>query len=285
MKASTRDSYAKRIERVVDYLTTNIERELDLDRLATVACLSPYHFHRIYRSMVGETVTDTVRRMRLHRAALNLQTTQVPLARLARRAGYGSVQAFHRAFRETYGVAPSVYRAEFSVRLASSTDSRTSYPLKILTRERQRVAVLRHVGDYLAIGKTFERLAIWASQRGLLGSNVPARRLFGIFYDDPAAKPVAELISDACISIPDDFIPDGEVSVIEIPATRCAVLLHVGPYAELERAYQWLFGSWLANSDNEPADLPCVEEYLNSPRNVPAAQLRTEIHAPLCDES
>ena len=62
--------YGGRLERVLAYLADNLDRELDLDRLADVACFSPFHFHRIFHALQGETVAESVRRMRLHRAAI-----------------------------------------------------------------------------------------------------------------------------------------------------------------------------------------------------------------------
>jgi AraC family transcriptional regulator len=59
------------------------------------------------------------------------------------------------------------------------------------------------------------------------------------------------------------------------------VVLHVGPYADLDRAYAWLYGTWLGQSGEEAADAPCVEAYLNDARTVPPAELRTEIWLPL----
>jgi AraC family transcriptional regulator len=76
--------------------------------------MSPFHFHRIYHAMQGETAADTVRRLRLHRAAVELITGEWPVARIARRAGYGTQQAFTRAFKGAYGVPPAHYRASFA---------------------------------------------------------------------------------------------------------------------------------------------------------------------------
>ena len=64
--------YSERIQRVVDYLAEHLDETLDLEVLARVAYLSPYHFHRIYRGLLGETVNDTVRRLRLRRSAIDL---------------------------------------------------------------------------------------------------------------------------------------------------------------------------------------------------------------------
>jgi len=109
----------------------------------------------------------------------------------------------------------------------------------------------------------------------------PGSRSFGIYYDDPAAIPVEALRSEACFSVPDSWLPSGDLQRREIRPGRYAVVLHVGPYAELSRAYTWLYGTSLAQSDEEAADAPCVEEYLNDARIVPAAELRTEIRLPL----
>ena len=59
------------------------------------------------------------------------------------------------------------------------------------------------------------------------------------------------------------------------------MLIHTGPYAELERPYRWLYGEWLPASGHEAADAPVIEEYLNDPRSLPPPQWRTAICVPL----
>src|SRR3970040_2078034 len=100
----TNDShgYPARIQRVVDYLAVHLDEALDLETLARVAHFSPYHFHRIYRGLLGETVNDTVRRLRLHRSAIDLLDRDLGIDRTARRAGYDSQTAFTPAFRAEY---------------------------------------------------------------------------------------------------------------------------------------------------------------------------------------
>ena len=70
MKTITRQSYAARIERARDYLLSHLDEDIDLARMARVANFSPYHFHRVYVAVIGETVAETVRRNRLNRAAI-----------------------------------------------------------------------------------------------------------------------------------------------------------------------------------------------------------------------
>ena len=282
-RAATRTDYAMRLERVFQWLADHLDDSLDLDHLADVACLSPHHFHRIYHAIQGETAAETVRRLRLHRAAVELITGELPVTRVARRAGYGSQEAFTRAFKAAYGVPPARYRASFVPMPDAGTkedamETALTYQATIREARATTVAALAHRGDYQTIPGTFMRLATMAGALGLLHAG---SRSFGIYYDDPAATPMAELRSEACVSAPDDGVPSGDFQRREIRAGRYAVVLHVGPYAELSRAYGWLYGMWLAQSGEEPADAPCVEEYLNDARTVPAAELRTEIWLPL----
>lgn len=92
------NGYSDRVQRVVDYLLGHLDEALDLETLARVACLSPYHFHRIYRGLLGETVNETVRRLRLQRAALDLLDRELSIERTARRAGYSSQRHLHERF-------------------------------------------------------------------------------------------------------------------------------------------------------------------------------------------
>ena len=279
---ATRSDYAIRLERVFTWLRDHLDDALDLHRLADVACMSPYHFHRIYHAMQGETAAETVRRLRLHRAAVELIVGELPVQRIAHRAGYGSQEAFTRAFKTAYGVPPARYRAAF-VPLppaGSMEDVMDTMTYQATVRETPviRVAALAHTGDYNEISTTFGRLVTVLGAQGLVG---PGTRTFGIYYDDPSVTPVEALRSEACASVPDDWAAVGDLQRCEIRGGRYAVVQHVGPYAELGRAYNWLYGTWLAQSGEEAADAPCVEEYLNDARTVPPSELRTQIWLPL----
>jgi AraC family transcriptional regulator len=282
-RTTTHSDYAERLDRVFRWLADHLDDTLDLTRLAEVACLSPFHFHRVYRATQGETAADTVRRLRLHRAAVELITGELPIPRVGRRAGYGSQEAFTRAFKGAYGVPPARYRASFvpphtTHRREDAMDTTTTYEATITTRPPLRVVALRHHGDYQSIGSTFERLMALAGGQGLLGPDV---RSFGIYYDDPSATPVNALRADACVVLPEGRTPAGELEVREIRGGRYALVHYVGPYAELERPYRWLYGTWLAQSGEEPADAPTVEAYLNDARTVPPSALETDILLPL----
>ncbi len=83
------------------------------------------------------------------------------------------------------------------------------------------------------------------------------------------------------MTMPDDWRPSGELREAQIAGGRYAKIVHTGSYTELETAYEWLYRTWLPESNEEPRDLPCIEEYLNDPRQVAAKDLRTAVMMPL----
>lgn len=290
-KSRTTLDYSRRIGRVVEHIGAHLDEPLELGRLADIAAFSPYHFHRIYRGLMNETASDTLRRLRLHRAAADLIQGRQPVATIAKRAGYGSAAAFTRAFSASYAMPPARFRQRFESRgpapaatsqspVEDSQMNVAGYDIDIRASDPLRLAVTRHHGSYMQIGTAFERVFAWAAGRGLLG---PATRSIGVYYDDPHSVPVDQLTSDAGITIGPDVAVDGALRAITVAGGRHAVLTHKGPYAELERAYGWLYRSWLPASGMEAANRPCYEEYLNDPRTLPPQEWLTAIYLPLAD--
>lgn len=286
MKPSTALDYHRRLDKVMRYIGDHLDEDLDLATLAAISCFSPCHFHRIYAGITGETVVETLRRVRLSRAAgdlvrIGLARDEMPIAAIAKRAGYGSVAAFTRAFQATYGMAPAAYRRRGSLVLPHPQPVQMEtrmYPVTVTDRAAVRLATIAHQGSYLEIGTAFDRLCNWAAGRGLMG---PKTRMIGVFYDDPQTVPEKQLRSAAGISVDAEIKTEGDIRIMDIAAGRHAVLLHKGPYAELAKAYAWLFGTWLPQSGEEAADRPVHEEYLNNPSKLPPADWLTEIRLPL----
>src|SRR5215218_5823311 len=85
--------HRERIMRVLHHLQEHLDRDLSIDELARLASFSEFHFHRIFREIVGEPVAEHVRRLRLERAALELYYTERPIKQIAADVGYGSHEA------------------------------------------------------------------------------------------------------------------------------------------------------------------------------------------------
>lgn len=286
-KASTRLDYGRRIARAMALIAADPARNPGLDELAAAAAFSPFHFHRIYRELTGETPAETLARERLSRAAVLLVRDALPVAAVARRCGYGSAAAFTRAFRTAYGIPPASYRDRGGIGTPlpppTPTQEETAmFDVTIREEPALRLAALAHRGPYGTMGGTFDRLSAWAAARGLIGAET---RFLGLYHDDPKTVAEKDLRSDACLTVPDGIEASEGVRIIELPPTRVAVLVFRGPYAELEPIYTWLYRDWLPASGEEPADQPPREDYLNDPKSLPPSEWLTAIMMPLKEKA
>ena len=108
-----REEYTARVNRVIDYIEANISKDLSLIELAEVAHFSPFHFHRIFRAIVGETLNDFIQRIRVEKAATKLVLNpKKSVTEIAFECGFSGSSAFARSFHETYGMSASDWRLQ-----------------------------------------------------------------------------------------------------------------------------------------------------------------------------
>jgi AraC family transcriptional regulator len=296
MKPVTLHDYKRRILRVLVHIQQHMDDPLRLDELAAIACFSPFHFHRVFRGMVGESVNEYIRRLRLERAASQLKVGKEPVTQIAFGAGYASHEAFTRAFNAWFGASPSGFRALRRPRLpevASGLYYRQGRPVlqfRALNRGANmkveikrikplRVAFMRHVGPYQQVDATWEKLLPILGKEGLLGGNP---MFIGVCYDDPEVTAPAKLRYDACVTVGQDFPGEGEAGIETIAGGEYAVTSHQGTYNKLGDTYAALMGQWLPRSGRELGAAPCFEVYLNSPESTAPEDLLTDIYVPLC---
>ena len=298
MRPVTLQDYKARLLRVIEHIHAHLDEPLQLATLARIAHLSPFHFHRVFTGMMGETVQGLVRRLRLERAATQLcARPRGGILEIALNAGYESHEAFTRAFARAFDTSPSRFQrdATQSPRLRAHSgvhfDTRPapigfrspplpSLAMKVTIKNLPpvRVACVRHVGPYQNCGVAWDQIGALLGATGHIG---PGSQMLGISYDDPENTPPTELRYDAAVTVPNDFeAPDG-ITMRELAGGDYAVFTHHGPYNEVSRAYRHLMGEWLPRSGRELADSPCFEAYLNDPESTPEAELLTDVFAPL----
>lgn len=280
-KQITQASYRDRLNRVVDHVHAHLDEDLSFDQMAEIACLSPYHWSRIYAAMQGETIAASIRRLRLQRAADRLANGDLAIDDIARKAGYSSGEAFGRAFKDMFELAPAMYRADGShaaFKRAEANAGVSSFPVEVVMLEPRRCAGIDHIGSYMQIDHAMGRLFGELAARNA----VPAQpHMIGVFFDDPDLGPEDDLRSRACLPVDAAVAIAAPMVETVLRGGPYARLSYQGPYADMRGAYRWLLGTWLPGSGYEPEDAPIFEAYLNDPREVPQSQLRTDIHLPL----
>lgn len=298
MKPATHSFYADAVQRVIEHVASHLDEALALETLAAQACLSPFHFHRVFRGMVGETPVELCRRLRLERAAWRLLHTDRPVTVIAFDAGYETHEAFSRAFRASYAESPSAFRRRRGARIELATpcgvhfrdDGRVppfiprdsgghTMRVDITSQPELRVGTVRHVGPYMQISEAFARLGDIAAPARLFEQ--PGAMMVALFHDDPDTTPADQLRSDAAVVVPNGVpLPQG-LAEQKIPAGEYASTVHVGPYEQLGDTWARFMGEWLPASGRRLGPGVSYEVYHNTPMDTPKEQLRTEIRIPL----
>lgn len=295
LKAGTREAHQRRIDRAVALIEQAIargEEPPELHRLAEAAAFSPFHFHRVYRAMTGETTGQTVARLRLLKGLRLLASAERSVTEAALAVGYQTPQAFTRAFRQSVGGTPSELRAEperlwreierLSLPAASESDESPPLRVEVVSVDPFQVLALRVTGAYPEQNQGFGRLFGWAAERGLLDS---LSGLFGVPWDDRRDVPPQACAFDCMIALgaalPLD-VGDG-LHTMRLGGGRYARVRHVGAFDGLEALTDALLARWLPDSGESLRDAPLHHEYLDDPDEVPHALLRTDIYLPLQD--
>lgn len=280
MDEETIERWLQRLELSANLLSANLEQPPELSELAAAAHVSPFHFHRIWRAMVGVTVGEWVRLQRIERATQALLQTQDTVTEIAMAVGFSSSQNFAKMLRREKGVSPTEVRQGLISHSQSEaqTQTMTSAVVELVTLPSRQVIAKRRTGlPYRELNCEFEAVWNWAVSAGVNGQ---LQGIFGVPYDDDISVPVEQLRYDACM----DFgtlhatLP---VQHLQLPAGEYARKRVIGSYTGLEDALQDMLRNWLIPSGREPADWPVFHQFLNDPDTAPEDELITDIFLPL----
>lgn len=228
--------YHLKLKPVIRYLEKNYNSQLNLEDVARIASLSPYHFHRVFKAVTNETLNDYLRRLRLQQAAQDLFYKKPAVIDVALEYGFSSSQNFAKAFRKHFNMSPTDVRRCPSVELFSiaiknskignqlskngndslAADSYTSSKVKQrrITMERKELepatlAYIRVTGPYgenyePAVGKLYQ----WAGAAGV----ADATCIF-IYHDNPELTPLEKCRTDICLMVPENVKISGDIEL------------------------------------------------------------------------
>ncbi len=272
--------YIERTNAAIDFIVSNLDEELTLEKVARVACFSPYHFHRIFRSMLGETLQQFVKRQRLERALYLMSHARGrSLTQISLECGFASSSDFSRSFKSRYGSAPSVFdveeyrdskRQEFEDAMARHEngpvlkrlppgENPDGFEVKIKQLPPRTVAYIRVLNPYqsTAVVEACNRLVQWAEQRELADGV-----WLGYMWEDPEIVALEDCRYDVAVVVDEDqfdFRPEGEIGRFQFPPMQVADVSIAGDIQLEQRCIDWLWGTWLPRSGFIPDDQPAFE--------------------------
>ncbi|KXF80738.1 AraC family transcriptional regulator [Enterovibrio coralii] len=276
--------YDKRLTPVIRYLEKHFNEPLNLHEVAAQANLSPYHFHRIFKAVQGETLAEFIRRLRLEQAANDLFRSKEPVLNVALDYGFSSSQSLAKAFKQNFGVTPSAFREcesydAFSAltrsskighalrkngNVRSSASPYTDSYLQIRSSHMEtqhftasKLAYIRVVGPY---GKGYQepcgRLYQWAGSKGQAGNTC----IF-IYHDNPEITPEDKCRTDICLMVDDNIeVPNG-IELQDFPGGQYSTVRHtVTDASEYAAKWEELTRGIIA-AGLEADNRPCFELY------------------------
>ena len=292
MNALSIQTYHARLHRVLDHIETHLDDDLSTEMLSGVAAFSKHHFHRQFTALFGIGIYRYVQLLRLKRASYRLAFRDDPILDIALDSGYEGPEAFARAFKQRIGQTPSAFRDQpqwspWHAVYQPITEMRATHmksnwqggAVTIVETKDIRVAVLEHRGDPNRIGDSIRRFIAWRKDMGLKPATSAT---YNIFYDDPETTPPEEFRLDLCVATERD-VSDNTAGIVAktIPGGRCAVLRHVGSDDGFGVAAQYLYGTWLPSSGEEPRDFPFYCQRVRFFPDVPEHEAVTDLYLPL----
>ena len=270
------------------HIQANLDQDLSLEVLANRVRLSQFHFHRLFRSAIGETLKQYTQRLRLERAASRLVINDAAILDVALDSGFQSHETFSRQFKRRFQVTPKHYRQW--ARGEMKRTSASTLPLDELYAEFElsrttitrlaqlQVAFIRHVGPYESVSdKLWHKLADWAKSRRLPDDLV----FLGIAHDAPGVTPPDRLRFDAAIVVPEPFSPEGVVGHQVLDSAEFAMTTHVGHYRTLPKAYATIVQRVAQLKKFRLEGLPAIEVYRTTRVDASHEMNHTEIHLPV----
>lgn len=264
------NDYKSRINSVILYIEKNMDKPLSLDDIARHANFSPFHFHRIFTALEGETPAGFILRVRVEKVARLLQEQKnASITEIAYRCGFNNYTSFNRAFKKYFGVTAQEFRklekAVFAKdkqfynakgELLDRTGKTIHYEkagissfgndtimqdadIQVRWMPPFQVAYIRFVGDFYQIGETYDKLIGWASQNDLL--HLEGSAFFTVYHDDPSVTKMDKLLQSVCITIPDNFKPGSPVSKMVIDEGKYLVGYFKLSDMEFEKAWNTMY--------------------------------------------
>ncbi len=294
--------YIKRINLALNYIDKHLGEPLPLDQIAREALYSPFHFHRIFKGVIGETVNNYILRRRLERAALSLlHDKPISMAQLATDCGFNSNSAFSRAFRNHFGASPKAFQSQTDgykskIRQIESKNGQKTLILEqhicniddhlnwismnanieVMNVPARAYAGITHIG-FEGLESAFEKVLKWARAQELM---TPQANIARIFHDSVRVTSPEKVRMTICLLTEAAFEEAGEIKSGTIEDAKNIVAhLEITP-AEFENAWSSLF-VWMNDNGYKKAPGNPFEVYHNDFRQHPEGKCIVDLHIPV----
>lgn len=280
------NAYRTAISRVLAHIDSHRDSELDLNRLAQIARISKFHFHRVFKEHMGIPLGQYIKLKRIETGMWKLIHTDFNTLEIAMVSGYESHAAFTRAFKKEMGCSPQEFKEQFkeSQKLALSR-LHENPPVFLGFKNLMPIQIIfvRRRGSYYSAA-----LSAWNQILADLSSaqiRAEGQTFYGMSQDDPNADGVLKenIRFDVGVLISDEI----EQKISQLSAERgrleggkFAVFLHKGVLDRIPDSYHFIYGKWIFDNEVTLRDERPFFKYRN-PLAQMSEQKEAEIYLPV----
>ncbi|MBQ4819069.1 GyrI-like domain-containing protein [Aquimarina sp. MMG016] len=295
--------YINRINKALVYIDNHLDTELSLETISGIAHYSPYHFHRIFKAVIDETLNNYITRKRIEKcASVLMHKEEVSITELSLQYGFNSNSSFTRAFKRFYKVSPSEFRklnpGKFSkIGIIDSKNGqedlifekyicninnhlkwiKMNAKIEIKETPNFNLASITHIGVN-GVENTFEKLLKWTRPKGLLEN--PKAKMARVFHDSFKVTAPDKVRMSICLLTDESFKTEGEIDNLTIEKGRCIVGRYEITPNDFEKSWSSLF-VWMNENGYQKAAQNPFEIYHNDFRDHPENKFIVDLHIPI----
>ena len=281
----------------MDFIEKNLNTDLSLEYIAEKANYSPYHFHRVFLTVVGEKLNEFINRKRIERiASILLVEPNVILKDLAFKYGFNSANSFSRAFKKYYGISPTEFKFQgkellskigiepfSSEKYICSIDNikqwtKMNAQITIKELPELKLASISTVGNFEKSGDMFQKLMEWGHQKGVL--DISNFKAITIYHDNPNVTQTSKVRFSTCVTISKNINTDGEIRQHSLKKGIYSIGHFEIKANEISKAWKSMC-VWVIENGYEFRDGDYFEMYHNDHKTHPDQKFIMDICIPL----
>ncbi|WP_308634377.1 AraC family transcriptional regulator [Paenibacillus silvisoli] len=281
------------LNRALDYLEEHLADEIDMTEIERLALCSEFHFKKMFAFLAGIPLNEYIRRRRLTLAAFELSDSGARIIDIAVKYGYGSPDAFTRAFASLHGLTPTEARSKgqtlkayprMSFQLTVKGGNEMKY--RIEEKEAFRIAGMMKRVPIVFNGVNPEIAAMWGSLTGEIIaelkalSNIDPKGIISASTNFSEERMEEKGALDHYIGAATTLACPDSFASLEVPAGTWAVFEAVGPFPDtLQQIWGRIYAEWFPSSNYEQVNGP--ELLWNESKDTSSPAFRSEIWIPV----
>ena len=293
--------YQSRINRIFLYIDKNLNSDLSLTTVSNVAYYSPYHFHRIFKFITGETLNNYVTRKRIEKSASDLIHKNISISDIFYKYGFNDNSTFTRTFKKYYGLSPKEFRKQNLNKFSkiSQIESKNSQEytnnekyiciinnlkkwikmnakIEIKEMPKMELAYVTCIGSQ-NVANAFQKLIKWAKLKGILNEKA---KMVRIFHDSFKITDADKVRMSVCVTLNETVEINGEIGQTKIEEGKCIVGSFEIELNEIEKSWAGLF-IWMNENGYKKSERNPFEIYHNNYEEHPEKKAIVDFCIPI----